>query len=105
MKDHPRQSFRWQPHTGGITNVKPKDFQEAGAVEAPNAYAVWSALKGTDEPLDVGDVIESDGGTCAFTSTWALRRRVGCFRKSIPLVEGAPLGAELLDQAAESDKS
>jgi hypothetical protein len=62
MKDHVRQSFRWAPHTIGATRVKPKDYEPAGSIEAPNWYAAWLALKDSSDALDVGDILESEGG-------------------------------------------
>lgn len=57
MKDHERQRFRWAPHTSGATMVKPKDFEEQGNIDASSAYAAWSALKETEKPLDIGDIL------------------------------------------------
>src|SRR5919109_4231294 len=57
MKDHERQRFRFAPHTSGTMIVKPKDFEERGAVDAATEYAVWSELKRGSEPLDVGDIL------------------------------------------------
>ena len=62
MKESTRQQFRWAPHTIGITNVKPKDYEPASTVEAPTPYAVWIQLKDTPEPLQVGDILESESG-------------------------------------------
>lgn len=62
MKETPRQQFRWAPHTSGVTQVKPKDFEPAGEVEAASFYAVWASLKDSGAALQVGDVLESDGG-------------------------------------------
>ncbi len=62
MKDAPRQQFRWAPHTSGVTQVKPKDYQEDGTVEAPSPYAAWFALKDSPAPLEVGDLLQPEGG-------------------------------------------
>jgi hypothetical protein len=62
MKDNVRQLFRWAPHTIGATRVKPKDYEPDESVEAPNWYAAWMALRRTPSPLDVGDILESEGG-------------------------------------------
>lgn len=62
MKDSARQQFRWAPHTIGITNVKPKDYEAALTVEAPTPYAVWMQLKETPDALQVGDILESGSG-------------------------------------------
>ena len=61
LKDLPRQQFRWAPHTSGVTVVKPKDYLAANTVDAASPYAAWSALRGSDTPLDVGDILETEG--------------------------------------------
>lgn len=63
MKETQRQQFRWAPHTSGITMVKPKDYEQAGTVEAPSPYAAWIALRETEHPLQVGDVLETEEGS------------------------------------------
>jgi hypothetical protein len=62
MKESARHQFRWAPHTIGITNAKPRDYELTGTVEAPTPYGVWIALKDTPEPLQVGDILESESG-------------------------------------------
>ena len=57
-----RQSFRWAPHTIGLTTVKPKDYEQAGSVEAEGHYAAWTALKESETALQPGDVLESESG-------------------------------------------
>jgi len=61
MKDLPRQQFRWAPHTSGVTIVKPKDYAPGATVDAPTPYSAWTALRGSDTPLDIGDILESEG--------------------------------------------
>lgn len=61
MKEHPRQQFRWAPHTSGATPVKPKDYEQAGYVDAPSVYAAWNMLKETERALEVGDLLEIEG--------------------------------------------
>lgn len=61
MKDLPRQQFRWAPHTSGVTVVKPRDYEPTATVEAATAYAAWIALRGSDMPLDIGDILEAEG--------------------------------------------
>ena len=46
--------------------VKPKDYEpkhdEKGpVVDAPSPYAAWVALRGSDTPLDIGDILETEG--------------------------------------------
>lgn len=61
IKDLPRQQFRWAPHTSGVTVVKPKDYEPGATVEAATAYGAWVALRGSDTPLDIGDILEAEG--------------------------------------------
>ncbi len=62
MKDTPRQQFRWAPHVSGAANVKPKDYEPSGEIEAENEYAGWASLRGSDAPLRVGDILETPAG-------------------------------------------
>jgi hypothetical protein len=62
MKDSPRQQFRWAPHVGGCASVKPKDYDPRGEVEALNEYGAWCAMRESDDPLRVGDVLEAADG-------------------------------------------
>ena len=62
MKDNPRQQFRWAPHVSGVANVKPKDYEQSGEVEAENEYAAWGVLRNSETPLAVGDLLEYGEG-------------------------------------------
>lgn len=62
MKEQTRQQFRWAPHTSGVTQIKPKDFELAGEVTAANHYEAWTNLRGSEEALQVGDALESEDG-------------------------------------------
>src|SRR5260221_12512810 len=62
MKDQPRQSFKWAPHTSGETAVKLKDYVESGSIEAENAYEAWQQLRNSDTPLEIGDILETELG-------------------------------------------
>jgi len=62
MKDHPRQQFRWAPHVGGSAAVKPRDYEPRGEVEAINEYEAWQKLRESQDPLLVGDVLETLDG-------------------------------------------
>jgi hypothetical protein len=62
LKEHQRQRFRWAPHTSGATSVKPRDYEQAGCIEAASAYAAWTALQDTEEPLKIGDLLEVEEG-------------------------------------------
>lgn len=61
LKEAPRQQFRWAPHTPGVTVVKPKDYEPGPQVEAATPYALWLALRETEDAIAVGDLIEVSG--------------------------------------------
>jgi|SRR5580700_1627499 hypothetical protein len=62
LKEIPRQQFRWAPHTPGVSIVKMKDYEPGPIVEAASPYALWLAVRDTEDAIAVGDVIEQDGG-------------------------------------------
>jgi hypothetical protein len=62
MKDAPRQQFRSAPHVSGAATAKPKDYEAAAEVEADSEYAAWALLRGSENPLNVGDLLESGEG-------------------------------------------
>jgi hypothetical protein len=62
MKEHVRQSFRSAAHSAGCAQVKPKDYEAAGSVEAPHVYGAWAALRESDRALEVGDLLEDGAG-------------------------------------------
>jgi len=62
LKDAQQQQFRWAPHTSGTSVVRPRDYREAGHIEAPTPYAAWSLLRQQGTPLRVGDLLESEEG-------------------------------------------
>lgn len=63
LKAHLRQAFRSAPHLGGISQLKPRDYEEGGEVEGSSFYDAWTLLRGTERALDVGDVLETPEGT------------------------------------------
>jgi hypothetical protein len=62
MKDSPRQQFRWAPHVAGCATLKPKDYEHRGEVEALHEYDAWRLLRESNEPLAVGDLLETESG-------------------------------------------
>lgn len=62
MKDHARQQFRWAPHTSGVMQIKIRDFEPAGEIEAASYYDAWTATRGSEGALDIGDVLQSESG-------------------------------------------
>lgn len=62
MKDLPRQQFRNAAHTSGAATAKPKDYEPSVEIEALSEYAAWALMRETEEPLHVGDLLESGEG-------------------------------------------
>ena len=64
LKDHLRQQFRFAPHTSGRAVVKPRDYTASEDwIEAATPYAAFFALKESETPLELGDLLESPDGT------------------------------------------
>jgi hypothetical protein len=62
LRDHLRQPFRFAPHVSGTANVKPRDYEAGGEVEAETPYAAFFNLKRTQAPLGPGDLLEDENG-------------------------------------------
>jgi hypothetical protein len=62
MKDAPRQQFRWAPHANGTSQVKQRDYEPGGEIEAASAYALWDSLRGSETALQLGDLLELPNG-------------------------------------------
>ncbi len=62
LKESQRQQYRSAPHSSGATAVKAKDYHQEGAIEAPGEYAAWTALRGSDQAVEVGDLLEREDG-------------------------------------------
>jgi len=62
MKETPRQHFRWAPHLSGVAQLKPRDFEADGDVDALNFYDAWAILRGSPRALDIGDALETESG-------------------------------------------
>ena len=63
LKTHLRQTFRFAPHVSGMAIVKPRDYESDAAVEASSPYAAFFALRRTQTPLEVGDLLEAESGS------------------------------------------
>jgi hypothetical protein len=65
LKDHLRQNFRFAPHLSGTASVKPRDYETAedALVEASSPYSAFFALRDAIQPIQVGDLLESEDGT------------------------------------------
>jgi hypothetical protein len=62
LKESARPQFRNAPHTSGATIVKPRDYEKSASVDASSPYAAWTALRESADALQVGDLLELDGG-------------------------------------------
>ena len=93
MKESTRQQFRWAPHTIGVTNVKPKDYEPASTVDAATPYAVWIQLKDTSEPLQVGDILESESGELRIYKYVGFEQAQWLVTEVKPVADGSQAGA------------
>jgi hypothetical protein len=62
MKDSPRQQFRWAPHLSGCASLKPKEYEPRGEVQARHEYEAWQLMRDSQEPIAVGDLLETEDG-------------------------------------------
>jgi hypothetical protein len=62
MKDSPRQQFRWAPHLSGCASLKPKEYEPRGEVQAKHEYEAWQLMRDSEEPIAIGDLLESEDG-------------------------------------------
>ncbi len=65
LKETSFQQFRWAPHTAGASQVKRKDYEPDGEVEAETVYEAWSRLRQSERPLRIGDLLESEDSRLA----------------------------------------
>ena len=61
LKETQRQQFRWAPHAPGVSIAKPKDYEPGPRVEAASPYALWLALRESEDALQLGDLLQLDG--------------------------------------------
>jgi hypothetical protein len=62
LRAHLQQQFRSAPHVSGAASVKPRDYEPGETIEGPTPYAVFFAMRETDNPLHPGDLLETEGG-------------------------------------------
>ena len=63
LKDHLRHQFRYAPHVSGRAGVKPRDYDPGPSIEGLTPYSAYFALRASETPLEVGDLLESEDGT------------------------------------------
>ena len=61
LKETSRQQFRWAPHASGMATAKQKDYESSHLFNSTSPYALWMALRGTENALQVGDLLELEG--------------------------------------------
>ena len=99
MKEQASQQFRWAPHVSGATQIKRKDYEEAGSIEAANEYAAWQALRDVGTPLRVGDLLESSSDELrickyvGFDAAQWIAPEVKTGLESAPAAAGPPQGS------------
>lgn len=59
LKEHLRNHFRFAPHVSGTANVKPRDYEASGEVEASSPYSAYFLLKDSQVALQPGDILEA----------------------------------------------
>lgn len=62
LRDSQLQQFRSAPHTSGTSQVRHRDYTENGQIEASGVYAAWTAMRDSEQPLRIGDILEDDKG-------------------------------------------
>ena len=102
LREPQRQQFRWAPHTIGATQVKPKDYEEAGTAEADNTYGLWASLKETAQPLCIGDLVELEGGDLRIYKYVGFEEAVWVLPEVKTGLETTPLAAGPAPQDASS---
>lgn len=97
MKEQARSNFRWAAHTLGTAVVKPKDYDEAGEIEAKSAYAAWDEQKAGQQKLEVGDLLMTEGGVLLIykyvgfeEARWMVRDAAGTGESSATVEAGMP---------------
>jgi hypothetical protein len=99
MKEQASQQFRWAPHVSGATQIRRKDYDEAGSIESPNEYAAWQAKRDGGTPLRVGDLLEGPGGELrickyvGFEAAQWIAPEVKTGLESAPVAAGPPQGS------------
>jgi hypothetical protein len=93
MKEQARVSFRSAPHTSGETAVKLKDYLESESIEAVNAYEAWDSLRNTGQPLEVGDILESELGEIQICKYIGFENAKWIIPEAKPTVEALPVTA------------
>ena len=60
LREGLRPHFRQLPHLSGVAGLKAKDYEESITITAESRYAAWVMLKGSGQPILVGDALLED---------------------------------------------
>jgi hypothetical protein len=93
LRDSQFQQFRWAPHTSGASQVRQRDYSEAGQIEAAGLYAAWTALRDSDQPLRIGDILEDEQGKLHICKYVGLEEAQWSLPEAKAGVESQPGGA------------
>jgi len=100
MKEAPRQHFRSAPHVSGAADVKRKDYEEGGQIEAANEYAAWESLRASDQPLQIGDLLEVETGELRICKYIGFERAAWVLPAAPAPAAASPIGYTATDQPA-----
>jgi len=90
LRDHAQEHFRWAPHTSGVARLKPKEYQEAGQIEAASVYSAWARLREAGTPLRVGDLLEAEAGQLSICKYVGFEEAQWLQPDPAPPLEGSP---------------
>lgn len=97
MKESVRNQFRWAPHTLGMATARQKDYEAPETVEGDGFYAIWMALRHSERPLEVGDIVENEHGELRICKYVGFER-VQWWTPETSTVESSP-AAPVIEQA------
>ncbi len=63
LRESRRQAFRDAVPAAGPLELKKRDYESDGEIEAETPYAAWQQWRTQSRPIAVGDVLEAESGT------------------------------------------
>lgn len=94
LRDSAFQQFRWTAHLSGACQVRPKDYEPGGEIEAATAYEAWMLMRDSDRSLRVGDLLESEDGRLRICKYVGFEEAVWVVPEPKPAPEPVPAAAE-----------
>lgn len=74
--------------------MRHRDYSESGQIEASGVYAAWAALKDSEQPLRIGDILEDDKGALRVCKYVGLEEAQWVVVQESLLPDGAPEGEQ-----------